>query len=227
MNLKKIFLISFIAILVILIVLNRSYFTYENLNSLLAYLGPWSPAVFILIYCITPILFVPGTVMTIIGGFIFGIYWGTLYSLIGGTIGASLAFLMGRYIAKDWTKNEHTPVVLIEKKLSRSDAIIVEVKRGIDKDGWRYIAFTRLVPVFPYSILNYAFGLTKISLVTFAVTSFISLIPGTLVYSYIGYVGQEAANCSQDLFLKISLVIGLILLIGFFANKAKTKIALE
>ncbi len=212
-NFKKISLILFIVVFAIVIVLNREYCTQEYLNSLLAYLGPWSPLVFILLYSLAPVLFIPGTVMTLIGGFIFGIYWGFLYSMIGGVIGASLAFLVGRYIADDWAEE-------------KSHAMLRDVKRGVEKDGWRYIAFTRLVPIFPYSILNYAFGLTKISLLTFALTSFISLIPGTLAYSYIGYVGQEAAKCSQGLLLQISLVIGLIVLISFFTNKAKTKIAL-
>ncbi len=213
-NFKKLSLVLLIVFFATSLVLNREYCSQEHLNALLAYLGPWSPLVFILLYSIAPVLFIPGTVMTLIGGFIFGTYWGFLYSMIGGVIGASLAFLVGRYIADDWVEG-------------KSHSMIENVKRGVKNDGWRYIAFTRLVPIFPYSILNYAFGLTKISLVTFALTSFISLIPGTLAYSYIGYVGQEAAQCSQGLLLKVSLVIGFIILISFFTNKAKAKIALE
>ena len=214
LNFKKLFLILFIIILAISIVLNREHFTYENLNSLLAYLGPWASVVFILLYAIAPVLFIPGTVMTLVGGFIFGLYWGFLYSLIGGTIGASLAFLVGRYIADDWTE-EH------------SHKMLTEVKRGIKKDGWRYIAFTRLVPIFPYSILNYAFGLTKISLLTFALTSFICLIPGTIAYTYIGYVGQAAAEGSKGLLIQISIALALILLISFIRSKTKAKIDLS
>lgn len=197
MKFKKLALILFIIALAVLIILNREQFTQENLSALLAYLGPWAPAAFILLYAIIPVLFIPGTVMTLLGGFLFGFYWGFLYSLIGGTIGASLAFLVGRYLAEDWTEQH-------------SHAMLIEVQRGIKKDGWRYIAFTRLVPVFPYSILNYAFGLTKIHLWTFALTSFICLIPGTLAYSYIGHVGQEAAGGSQGILIKISIALALI-----------------
>ncbi len=214
MNLKKLFLILFILVLAVSVVLYREHFTYENLNLLLAYLGPWTPLVFMLLCALAPVLFIPGTVMTLIGGFIFGLYWGFLYSLIGGTIGASLAFLVGRYIADDWTA-------------LHSHNLLIEVKRGIKKDGWRYVAFTRLVPVFPYSILNYAFGLTKIPLLTFTLTSFICLIPGTLAYAYIGHVGQEAAEGSKGLFLQVSIALALIIIISFFTKKAKAKIPLD
>jgi uncharacterized membrane protein YdjX (TVP38/TMEM64 family) len=211
LKLKKLALILFIIILAVLIVLNREQFTQGNLSALLAYLGPWAPVVFILIYAIVPVLFIPGTLMTLLGGFLFGFYWGFLYSLIGGTIGASLAFLVGRYLAEDWTEQH-------------SHAMLIEVQRGIEKDGWRYIAFTRLVPVFPYSILNYAFGLTQIHIWTFTITSFICLIPGTLAYSYIGHVGQEAAEGSQGMLIKISIVFALILVISFARKKAKAKV---
>jgi uncharacterized membrane protein YdjX (TVP38/TMEM64 family) len=208
LNLKKLFLILLIASFAILIVCNRAYFTHDNLDLLLDYLGPWAPVVFILLYSLAPVLFIPGTVMTLIGGLIFGLYWGVAYSLIGAPIGASLAFLAGRYIAEDWVKGQ-------------SQAMLLEVKRGIAKEGWRYIAFTRLVPVFPYSILNYAFGLTNISLATFALTSFICLIPGTIAYTYIGYVGHQAAEGSKNLLLQVSLALALIIVISFLRGRLK------
>lgn len=189
-----------------MIALNRESCTKENLDSLLIYLGPWSPLAFILASSLAPILFIPGTVMTVIGGFIFGLPWGFVYSLIGNVIGASLAFLIARYIAHDWAEK-------------RSHELLVKVQNSIEKDGWRYVAFTRLVPIFPYSILNYVFGLTRISLLTFALTSFLCLIPGTLVYSYIGYVGHEAASGSKDLLLQVSIALALILLLSFFSRK--------
>lgn len=175
---KKLVLILVISVLAVLVALNREFFAQEHLKAWLAYLGPWAPVAFISVYTIVPVLFIPATIMTLIGGFVFGTYWGFFYSLIGGTIGASLAFLVGRYLAVGWTE-EH------------SHAMLIDLKRGIEKDGWRYIAFTRLVPIFPYSILNYAFGLTRIHFWTFALTSFICLIPGTLFYSYIGHVGES------------------------------------
>lgn len=213
-SLKKLFLILFIACLAVLVLCNRKYFTHDNLDLVLDYLGPWAPAVFILLYSLAPVLFIPGTVMTLIGGLIFGMYWGVLYSLIGATIGASLAFLAGRYIAEDWVKG-------------KSQSMLREVKLGIEKEGWRYIAFTRLVPIFPYSILNYAFGLTNISLATFALTSFICLIPGTIAYTYIGYVGHQAAEGSKGLLLQVSLVLALILLIDLIRKRIRSRQSLQ
>ncbi len=184
----------------------------SNLDSLLSSLGPWAPLVFVLLYCVAPMLFIPGTAMTLAGGLLFGLQWGFLYSLVGNTIGASLAFLTGRYIARDWT-------------MKHSHEMLIKVKQSIEKDGWRYVALTRLIPVFPYSILNYAFGLTNISLLTFALTSFIFLIPGTLAYSYIGYVGQEVAAGSQGLLIKVSIALGLIVLISTKLTR-KTEVVL-
>lgn len=180
----------------------------NHLNILLSSLGPWSPLVFILVYALVPVLFIPGTVMTLIGGLVFGFYWGFLYSIIGATLGAALAFLAGRYLAKNW----------IEKQ---KQILVLEIKKNIEKDGWSYIAFTRLVPIFPYSILNYVFGMTNIPLHVFAITSFICLIPGTIAYTYIGHVGQEAAKGSEHLLLEVSLALALLLIINFLSRKIK------
>ena len=197
-------------LLALAVYLNKSYFSQENIDSILDNLGPLAALVYIAIYAIAPVLFIPGTAVTIIGGFIFGTTWGFIYSIIGATIGASLAFLTGRYLAHDWTEKS-------------SGKMLQDIKKGIEQDGWKYIAFTRLVPMFPYSILNYAFGLTNIPLVTFAVTSCICLIPGTIVYSYIGSVGRDAAGGAQDLLFKISLAGLLIIIISFASKKFARK----
>jgi uncharacterized membrane protein YdjX (TVP38/TMEM64 family) len=166
-------------------------------------LGVWGPLVFVGIYSFAPSLFFPGAVLTLAGGALFGPMLGAFLSLVGATLGATVAFLIARYLAADW----------VEHRLGRR---LQEVKAGVEQQGWRFVAFVRLVPVFPFNLLNYALGLTRLSVRTFAVTSFFTMAPGALVYAYLGYAGREAIGGGPDLvrkaFLALSLLAALALL---------------
>jgi uncharacterized membrane protein YdjX (TVP38/TMEM64 family) len=124
-------------------------------------------------------------------------------SLLGATIGATVAFLLARCLAADW----------VERRLGRR---LQEIKARVEHQGWRFVAFVRLVPVFPFNLLNYVLGLTSLSVRTFAVTSFFALAPGALVYAYLGYAGREAIGGGPDLvrkaFLGLTLLVALALL---------------
>ena len=106
---------------------------------------------------------------------------GALLSLTGATAGATVAFLLARYLAADW----------VEHRLGRR---VHAIKAGVEREGWRFVAFVRLVPVFPFTLLNYALGLTGLSVRTFALTSWLTMAPGALAYAYLGYVGWEAIS---------------------------------
>jgi len=209
-DIKKLALLLLIITLVVFGIVNREHINKENLDTLLTGLGVWAPLVFIAIYSLAPVIFFPGTILTLLAGFLFGPLWGTIYVLIGATIGSSLAFLTARYIASDWVEG-HT------------HGMLTKIKAGVEEQGWRFVAFTRLVPLFPFTILNYAFGLTKIPLITYALSSFIFMAPGTFAYVYIGYVGQEAASGSKDLILKISIALGFLLFISFIPKLLNKK----
>jgi uncharacterized membrane protein YdjX (TVP38/TMEM64 family) len=144
-------------------------------------LGLWGPLVFVGVYCLAPALFVPGAILTLAGGALFGPLAGALLSLTGATAGATVAFLLARYVAADW----------VERRLGQR---LQAIKAGVEREGWRFVAFVRLVPVFPFNLLNYALGLTRLSVRTFAVTSFITMAPGALAYAYLGAVGREAVS---------------------------------
>jgi hypothetical protein len=92
-----------------------------------------------------------------------------------------VAFLLARYVAADW----------IERRLGPR---LHAIKAGVERKGWRFVAFVRLVPVFPFNLLNYALGLTRLSVRTFAVTSWITMAPGALAYAYLGAAGREAVS---------------------------------
>jgi len=105
-----------------------------------------------------------------VGGMLFGPFWGVVYTITGATAGACLAFLIARYAARDWVEGKLTSPRW--KKLDE----------GVERNGWKVVAFTRLIPLFPFNLLNYAFGLTKIGFVPYAVTSFICMLPACIAF---------------------------------------------
>ena len=145
-------------------------FDAESLRKNVASLGALAPLAFVLLYTVAPALFLPGLPLTIAGGILFGPIWGVVYSIIGATFGASLAFMVSRYVARDWISKK-----LTGPRWQRLD-------RSVAKNGWKIVAFTRLVPLFPFNLLNYAFGLTPIRFLPYAVTSFVCMLPACIAF---------------------------------------------
>jgi uncharacterized membrane protein YdjX (TVP38/TMEM64 family) len=141
--------------------------------------GIWAPIVYILAYIAATLLFLPGSLVTLAGGAVFGPLWGSVYALSGATIGATLAFLVARYVAADWVTR-------------KSGGLLRRLLQGVEDEGWRFVAFVRLVPLFPFNFLNYALGLARISLRDYVLASFVCMAPGTIAYVYLGYAGREA-----------------------------------
>ncbi len=177
--------------------LNRDQLTATAVTAWVERSGMWGPAVFIGIYTIAPALFLPGSILTLAGGALFGPFTGALFSLTGATVGATVAFLIARYLAAEW----------VERRVSGR---LQEIKEGVEREGWRFVAFVRLVPLFPFNLLNYALGLTRLSVQTFAVTSFITMAPGALAYAYLGDAGREAVSGGPDLVRKGLLALALL-----------------
>lgn len=143
-------------------------------------LGWWAPLGHIVIFALGTVLFIPGVIFSLVGGALFGPLWGTILNLAGATLGATAAFLVARYVGADWVRR---------KAGIRLDRLIT----GVEAEGWRFVAFVRLVPVFPFNLSNYAFGLTRIPLVPYLFASLICMVPGALAYTWLGYAGREAA----------------------------------
>ena len=177
--------------------LNWGEFAPETIATHVRQLGFWGPLAFVAIYCFAPALLLPGSVLTLAGGALFGPVTGALLSLIGATVGATVAFLIARYLAAEW----------VERRVSGR---LQEIKEGVERGGWRFVAFVRLVPLFPFNLLNYALGLTCLSVQTFAVTSFITMAPGALAYAYLGHVGREAVSGGPDLVRQGLLALALL-----------------
>ena len=208
-NRKKIVLFAALLAIIGLAYWQRAQLRFDFLVEQIGALGPWGPAAYLFLYLIAPPLFIPGSAITIAGGALFGPLWGTLLTIFGATGGASLAFLIGRYLAGEWVEN-------------RTQGIMKRLKDGVEQEGWRFVAFTRLVPLFPFNVLNYAFGLTKIKFSHYALASFFCMLPGATAYAFIGYAGREAIAGREGLVIKIAAAVGLVLFVSMLPRFVKS-----
>jgi uncharacterized membrane protein YdjX (TVP38/TMEM64 family) len=164
--------------------------------------GAAGPLLFVATYAVATLLFLPGAALTLLGGALFGPVAGTLYNLAGATIGAILAFMAARHLAADWVRHRAGP---------RLDGVM----KGVETEGWRFVAFTRLVPLFPFNLLNYVLGLTRIPLVAYALATAVFMLPGAIVYTYLGYAGREALAGGEGLLQKGFIALSLLGALAF------------
>lgn len=176
-----------LAVAIIVILVTAKYFhVQELLKSALTWiadLGMWGPVIFIAIYVLACVLFIPGAILTLGAGFIFGVIKGTVIVSIASTLGATSAFLVGRYLAREW----------VSKKIEGNQKFKA-VDEAVAREGWKIVGLVRLSPVFPFNLLNYAFGLTKVSLRDYFFASWIGMFPGTVMYVYIGSLAGDLAT---------------------------------
>jgi uncharacterized membrane protein YdjX (TVP38/TMEM64 family) len=137
-------------------------------------LGALAPLAFIAIYNIATVLLIPGSVLTLGSGILFGLGWGTLYVIVAATLGATIAFWIGRNFARAWVSRQL-------EKYPKFGAI----DRAVAGQGFKIVALVRLSPLFPFNLLNYAFGITQVSLKDYVLGS-VGMIPGTILYVYLG-----------------------------------------
>ena len=137
-------------------------------------LGSIAPIAFIVLYNVATVLLIPGSLLTLGSGVLFGLVWGSVYVFFAATLGATLAFWLGRTVARDWVSNK----ISAYPKFAAID-------KAVAKEGFKIVFLTRLSPLFPFNILNYAFGITQVSLKDYVLGS-VGMIPGTILYVYIG-----------------------------------------
>ncbi len=164
--------------------------------------GIWAPLAYIVLYAVATVLFLPGSILVLAGGALFGPVWVAAYTLLGATAGATLAFLAARYVASGWVA-------------TKAGGRMKQLIAGVEAEGWRFVAFVRLVPLFPFNLLNYALGLTRIRLLHYLLASAVCMAPGTIAYTYLGYAGREAFTGGADLVRKGLLALGLLALAAF------------
>ncbi|HEY5657616.1 MAG TPA: TVP38/TMEM64 family protein [Myxococcota bacterium] len=150
-------------------------------NAWVDQLGPWGPAVFMTAYAASVVAFVPASLLTLAAGAIFGIASGTLYTFVAATVGAALAFLVSRYVARG----------AIERKLAGNEKFR-SIDSAIGEQGRKIVFLLRLSPIFPFNLLNYALGLTRVGFTDYVVAS-VGMLPATLLYVYSGKVAGDVA----------------------------------
>src|SRR4051812_33000774 len=144
------------------------------------HLGPWGMVAFGAAYVPAALLFVPGSLLTLAAGFLFGLVKGTVIVSLGSTAGAAAAFLMARKVAHQWAL----------RRLAHRPKLAV-IGRAVETEGFKIVLLARLSPVFPYNVLNHAFGLTSVPLGKYMLASWIGMLPGTLLYVYFGAAAKS------------------------------------
>lgn len=173
-------------------------------------LGAVGAIAYITLYIIATVAFLPGSIITLGAGVVFGIVFGSIYVFIGASLGATAAFLIGRYLARDW----------VFKKIEGNEKFRA-IDEAVGKEGFKIVLLTRLSPVFPFNLLNYAFGVTGVSLKDY-VLGFVGMIPGTIMYVYLGSLAGSLARIGTSGQPTNSTVEWTIRIIGFIATVAVT-----
>lgn len=184
----------------------------EAMQSFFKSFGVWGYLIFILVFIASCVFMLPGSMLTIIAGIAFGPIMGGVVSLIGATFGATAAFLVAKYVARG----------MIEDKIGQNE-MFKKIDDGVEKNGTSFLILTRLVPVFPFSFQNYAYGLTKINISTYFFVSLICMAPGAFIYAYMA--GEIVTNgFSAGLLIKFAaagIILFLISLIPKYIAKKK------
>lgn len=146
-------------------------------------IGIWGPFVYAALYVLICVLLIPGSILTLGAGAVFGVFRGTLYTSIAATLGAAVAFILGRTLLRDWVART------VEKR-----PMLKAVDRAVGKEGGRVVFLLRLSPLVPFSISNYVYGLTKVRLGPYVLASLTGMLPGVFVYTYIGSLARRIAE---------------------------------
>jgi len=176
-----------VAVVIAVLVIAAKYFdlqqVFRNALAWISGLGPLGPLIFVTLYILACVLLLPGSILTLGAGVVFGVVKGSIAVSIGATLGATCAFLVGRYLTRDW----------VARWIAGNEKFKA-VDEAVAREGWKIVLLTRLSPVFPFNLLNYAFGLTKVSLRHYFFASWLGMIPGTVIYVYIGSLAGDIAS---------------------------------
>jgi len=190
------------------------YFSKENIGKLSEWIegfGVWGPVVYVVVYIVAVIFFIPGLAITLLAG-VFGPVKGTILVSIASTIGASLAFLIARHAMRSMVEG-----------WASENPVFKKIDDGVDANGWRMVMFTRLVPLFPFNLQNYAYGLTRVNFLTYVLVSWIFMLPGTIAYVFASgaIIGGEGDMTKTLIYLGVAgiVFVGLSFLPGLLKRK--------
>jgi uncharacterized membrane protein YdjX (TVP38/TMEM64 family) len=195
------------------------YVSMQNIMNLKAWingLGAIGPLVYILLFIAACLFFLPGLPVAILGGLAFGPIMGTVWASIGSTTGAALAFLVARYVAREMVEG-----------WAQANPIFKKIDDGVAAQGWRMLMITRLVPVFPFNLQNYAYGLTKIGFPTYVLVSWICMLPGAIAFTFMGGAIVSGEGNIGRIFIYLGIGAVVLVLISLIPGwiKKRSKLA--
>jgi uncharacterized membrane protein YdjX (TVP38/TMEM64 family) len=199
-----------------------AYLTQDNLQDNLQLLAGWvrglgwlGPAFYVLLWVVACLFFLPGLPVTLLGAAVFGAWWGMLWVVLGANLGASAAFLAARYAAR--------PLV---QSWAAKNQQFQRIDQGVAAHGWRMIMITRLVPLFPFNLQNYAYGLTGVGYPTYALVSLVCMLPGTAAYCLAGGALVSGQGDLTRTLLYLSLAAVCFVLLSLLPGWIKRRYAL-
>lgn len=190
----------------------------ERFRDWVAHQGIWGHVIFAAVYALATVALAPGALLTLAAGVAFGLK-GFFTVVIGATIGAGLAFLAGRHFARAW----------VERQIEKS-RVFQAIDKAIEADGWKIVGLVRLSPLVPFNLQNYFFGVTKIGFWPYLVTTFFGIMPGALLYVWIGSLGAAAGSGMAEeanLYKTVAYAVGLAataLVTVIVSRKARDKL---
>ena len=173
-----------------------SLFSQEAWVQYLEQQQTWSVVIFLVAHTIAALLGIPGTFLVFIGGIVFGLIWGTVWSVVGATLGAIAAFCLARYCLRHWVEQRFTHHIVLKK-----------LNRLVQRNDLSCVLAIRFAPISPFSVVNFLFGLTRVRLKSYAIGTFIGIIPGTLAYTWLGVTGHDAWSGKGSLPFMIALAL--------------------
>ncbi|KPK87418.1 MAG: hypothetical protein AMJ94_17115 [Deltaproteobacteria bacterium SM23_61] len=190
----------------------------ERLDALFQSLGARAPTAFILIWIVACVILLPGLPISLVGGLVFGAVWGSVWTTVGANLGAASAFLIGRYAARS----------MVEGWIDRNQSL-KKIDEGVKHQGWRMLMITRLVPLFPFNLQNYVYGLTDIPLRTYVLVTLPCMIPATIAYNFASGSAREVIlsggqpEALKKTFLYLAIAAVFFVLVSLFPGWVKKR----
>ncbi|MFP4331010.1 MAG: TVP38/TMEM64 family protein [Alkalispirochaetaceae bacterium] len=196
------------------------YISMDNIQTMRSWingLGWIGPVIYVGLYMASALFFIPGSPLALLAGFVFGPIWGALLAVTGATLGAAAAFLAARYAAREMVAG-----------WMKSNPQLKKIDDGVNEQGWRMLMITRLVPVFPYNVQNFVYGLTKINLLQFVLVSWICMLPGAVAFAFMaGSIAAGEGMGNTLIYLGVGAVFFVILSLipGWIKKRNAGKVA--
>lgn len=207
-TLTRILLFALLAAGVAWAATHRDLLSAEAITGWLEQLGFWAPLVYVLMYVISPVFLLPASPLSLLGGAVFGPLLGSVLTLVGATLGASLAFVVARHLAGESVRR-------------RLGGRVDQMVRGVEDEGWRFVALMRLVPLVPFNLLNYALGLTRIRFSHYILATAVAIVPGVVAYTWLGHAGRGALAGDAGAIKGVMVALALLALVAFVPSLVK------